>query len=248
MAHHFDSRFVTVDGLRAHFVTPADATSGNAPAVLLLPMITGIGEQVREFAELIAGETGAIALTWDPWHGKSSDDTPFEELHELHAQLDDETVLDEQQRLVDYLTTEHGVSSVGVIGWCLGGRFALILGARDPRIESVVAYHPTLPGEIQPHHSIDAVAAAADIPAPVMVHYPGKDSLVPRENFLSLQAALQGRDTDAPTIIHLYPRAKHGFSDSRRHNEQVNADAWAMSWPQTLDFLRTSARLREPAV
>jgi len=233
-----ESSFVTVEGLRAHLTVPVGVQP--RAATLLLPMITGIGRRVQEFAQSAAAHTGAITLVWDPWHGRSSDDTPFDELQQSHAQLDDETALHEQLRLLEYLRREYGAPSPSVVGWCLGGRFALILGARDPGLSAVVAYHPTLSMQAGAGTTVDAVEAAAALAMPVMVHYPGKDSLVPREVFGRLQTALQDRDTEAATIIGLYPRAKHGFSDDRRHNEQVNADAWAVSWPQTLEFLKVT--------
>lgn len=236
MVFQVESNFSTIDGLRAYVATPKRPRS----ATLLLPMITGIGARVREFADQVAAHTGALALVWDPWHGKSLDDTPFAELQELHAKLEDEAALAEQRRLLNHLESRHGFAGAGVVGWCLGGRFAVLLGARDSRVSGVVAYHPTLPAEPPPTHTVDAIEAAATVPAPVMVHYPGKDSLVPYENFAALQAALQGRDTGSATIVHLYPQAKHGFSDSARHNEQVNADAWGLSWPQTLEFLKAT--------
>ncbi|KAA9164419.1 dienelactone hydrolase [Amycolatopsis acidicola] len=240
MTEQVESRDITVDGLRAHLTAPV----GGKPraATLLLPMITGIGRRVREFGESVTARTGALTLAWDPWHGKSSDDTEFAELRELHAKLEDEAALGEHRRLLDHLRWEYGISSPSVAGWCLGGRLALILGARAPELSAVVAYHPTLPPEPAPGHTVDAIAATRDIRAPVMVHYPGKDSLVPRENFTRLQTALQERDTESATIVHLYPRAKHGFSDDRRHGERVNADAWAVSWPQTLEFLSATAK------
>ncbi|WP_067662073.1 dienelactone hydrolase family protein [Nocardia miyunensis] len=239
MTSQVESSFITVEGFRAHLTLPVGAEPRGA--TLLLPMITGIGRRVREFAQSATARSGAATLVWDPWHGPSSDDTSFGELQQLHTELDDETVLNEQRALLGYLRREYRTPSPSVAGWCLGGRYALILGARDPDLSAVVAYHPTLSAQPEAGTSVDAVESAAALTMPVMVHYPGKDSLVPWEIFGRLQTALQSRDTEAPTIIHLYPRAKHGFSDDRRHNEQVNADAWAVSWPQTLEFLKVTA-------
>jgi len=240
------AEFVESGGLRAYLVTPGEQNGPEGSATLLLPMITGIGARVRDFAAMIAAGTGRPTLTWDPWHGRSSDDTAFPELQRLHGELGDEPAVTEQVGLLDWLAG-RGAVDVGVVGWCLGGRFALALAARDRRVSAVVAYHPTFPAERPATHTIDVLAESSAIQAPVMVHYPGKDSLVPWENFTRLQTTLQARDTTAATITHVYPQAKHGFSDSARHGEQVNADAWALSWPQSLAFLTASARLRARA-
>src|SRR3982074_3564012 len=73
-----------------------------------------------------------------------------------------------------------------------------------------------------------------------MMLYPGADSIVPRESFEKLQAALNGRETGA-SIVHLYPGAEHGFSASTRHGNPVNAEAYHISWPQALEFIKATA-------
>lgn len=149
MASEITSCFTKVDDLRAYLSRPKDGGSGG---MLLLPMITGIGAQVREFADDIA-RAGVTALSWDPWHGVSGDDTPRERLAEMLRELDDEACLSEMSRLLDHMTGELGFTRVGVIGWCMGGRFAFLLAGRDQRVCNVVAYHPTVadPTRPEPH-------------------------------------------------------------------------------------------------
>jgi carboxymethylenebutenolidase len=206
--------------------------------MLLLPMITGIGEQVREFAGTIA-RTGVTALCWDPFHGPTSDDTEMDELFRLLGELDDAKALEEQGILIEHLLGELGCAKAGVIGWCLGGRFALLLGGRDERLAGVIAYHPTVPFPPAPNHVLDAVEHAGRIAAPVMVLYPGADSLVSVESFRLLQTALQARTTGA-SVIHFYPNAEHGFSSKTRHGNNVNLAAFELSWPQALEFVKTT--------
>src|SRR5947208_1999033 len=146
--------------------------------MLMLPMVTGIGEQLREWADELAGE-GITALAWDPFKGRSTDNATVEELSGMLRQMDDDAALAEQSALLDYMFDELGCDKVGVIGWCLGGRFAFLLGARDQRVANVVAFHPTVPSDRRPHHTYDAIAEAAGITAPVLVSYPSADTAVP---------------------------------------------------------------------
>jgi len=238
MTQDIERSRLTVNGLPTYLARPA---GGSASGMLLLPMVTGIGEQIREWADEFA-TSGVTALAWDPFHGPSSDDTSMPDLLAKMPELDDDVAMDEQTQLLDHLFGELGCSAVGVIGWCLGGRFALLLGGRDHRLANVVAYHPTVPAETPPNHTMDAIAHAGLVKAPAMVLYPTADDLVPRSRFDELQAALQGRQTGA-SLIHVYPDAEHGFSNKTRHGNQVNADAFALSWPQVKEFVRVTTEI-----
>ncbi len=206
--------------------------------MLMLPMITGIGEQVREWADELAGE-GITALAWDPFKGRSTDNATREELSGMLREMHDDAALAEQSELLDYMFDELGCSKVGVIGWCLGGRFAFLFGARDQRVANVVAFHPTVPSQRPAHHTYDAIAEAAGITAPVLVSYPSADAAVPNADFETLQTVLQARTAGA-TFAQYFPGADHGFSDKSRHGKDVNADAFRLAWPQALAFMKST--------
>ncbi|MEU8222958.1 alpha/beta fold hydrolase [Kribbella sp. NPDC048915] len=207
--------------------------------MLLLPMITGIGEQVRAWADELAGEEGITALAWDPFKGRSSDNATREELSAMLRELDDDAALAEQRALLDYLFDELGCTKVGVIGWCLGGRFALLLAARDQRVANVIAFHPTVPSDLPPHQTYDAIADSAGITAPVLVSYPSADTVVPNADFEALQTVLQSRTAGA-TFTQYFPGAEHGFSDKGRQDKEVNANAYHLAWPQALAFMKAT--------
>jgi len=155
------------------------------------------------------------------------------------SELDDEESLAEMGRLLDHMFGELGCQRVGVIGWCLGGRFALLLGGRDSRLANVVAYHPTVLDPPPPNNTLDAAEFTARISAPAMILYPGADTLVPEETFLRLQAALNSRTT-APSIVHVYPGAEHGFAARMNHANPINKAANDLSWPQVVAFIRAT--------
>src|SRR5882762_4424668 len=105
VADEIESLVTTVGGLHTYLARPA---GGSASGMLLLPMVTGINVQVREWADELARH-GVTALAWDPWQGRpSADETPPEVLFEWMGKLDDETCLAEQRQLLDHLFTDQG--------------------------------------------------------------------------------------------------------------------------------------------
>lgn len=226
---------IKVGDLNAYLSRPS---GGSTVAMLLLPMITGLGEQLRAYADDIAA-TGVTALAWDPWHGPTGDDHTHEQLRDLMGRLNDEQALAEQRALLDHLFGELGQEKVGVIGWCLGGRYAFVLAGQDQRLANCVAYHPTVPATPTEKQPEDAVALAEKITCPVTMIYPGADHLVPVETFNALRKALNKRDA-APSIVHVYPGAGHGFMEAHRQDNEINRAATKLSWPQTLSFINTT--------
>ncbi|MEE2034832.1 dienelactone hydrolase family protein [Rhodococcus chondri] len=232
-----EADFVRVGDLHAYLARPATGTEGG---MLLLPPLNGIDEQVREYAADIAA-SGVTALVWDPWHGPSLDGSSYQKLLAMMGKLDDETCLAEMNALLDHAFGPLGLTKVGVIGWCLGGRLALILAGRDERLANVVAYHPSIFSPPKANHTIDTIESATAVTAPVMVLHAGADTVMSTETFADLQGALQSRRAGA-SIIHVYPGAEHAFSTRARHSNPINAAAYAVSWPQVLQFVGDTTR------
>jgi carboxymethylenebutenolidase len=194
---------VTLDGASG-FLARAERRRG---AVLLLPMIYGVNKFVREYAASLA-TAGLSTLVWDPY----PDEEPPGSLQAALARsetLRDGPSLDAMSICVDYLLGEFKLDTVGIIGFCLGGRYALPLAARESRIGACVSIYPTIHSPRQANEDEDVVSRAGEIGCPVQLVYPGRDHLTGKETFQRLQENLQRRP--APTVIHLLPAAGHGF-------------------------------------
>jgi carboxymethylenebutenolidase len=207
---------------------------GARAGMLLLPMIYGIEHKVLEYASWLA-DAGFGAVVWDPYSGRDVPTGTPEDLAPLSRSLLDGAVRAEQERWLAYLQEDLGLAQVGVIGWCMGGRYALLLAAHSRQVTACVAYYPSIVDPLPPNQPEDAVALGGEIRCPVQLIYPGQDHVTSPATFGALQAAVQARAV--PTSIQLYPAADHGFLDPARHPGEQNVAALAAAWPQTIAFL-----------
>jgi carboxymethylenebutenolidase len=198
--------------------------------VLLLPSVLGIDAHVKAFAHALAG-AGLATLIWEPFVGQPVPYTREERAARL-ATLTDATSLHEMTWWLDLMLGELALTSVGAAGFCLGGRYGLLLAAREPRIAACLSYYPTIETPPLKGQTEDAVALAAGIACPVHLIYAGKDHLTSREVFLRLQANLQRRA--APTTVQLHPESDHGFM---HRTGAANEAAIRLSTAQSIPFL-----------
>lgn len=197
---------IDLGGLRA-FVAHPEAPSGGG--ALVLPSIIGINGFQRDYACRLAGN-GVTALVWDPYPGQGPVAGIPDALKRSHA-LRDGPVCRDVSKWLDHMLGEMRLEAVGVVGFCLGGRYALLLAARDRRLSACAAYYPSIENPKLPSQEEDAVAVAAGIDCPVQAMIAGINQVTVRETSLALQASLQTRR--AATITHLYPEAEHGFME-----------------------------------
>lgn len=230
--------------LRVHVAQPDDRTGA---AILLLPTIFGLTDVMRGFARDIAG-AGMTAVVWDPYDGRDAvDDVP--QALALSKQRDDPGVVRDLKLIVDHMHAGLGCGSIGTIGWCFGGRLALVHAGSDDRVRAVSAYNPTIwpttPVEVggvlmsradHPGQTLDEFALAAAIRAPVQVSRPQNDLTQPGEYERLLDALLAREDL---TTYDYHPGADHGFSYSPG---EANARAHRFAWAATIALLSTSLK------
>lgn len=229
--------------VRLHVAEPAQPSSG---AVLLLPTIAAIDDYMKKTAAELAG-LGHLAVVWDPYDGEQA---PTEVMAQVirSKRLDDETVIRDLVTVVDHLVEQRGITRLATIGWCLGGRFALLIAGRDRRIVAASAYNPTIysrwPVPISgtptskadfPGQTLDEFALASGAVATVEVVRPGND-LTQAADYAELQTALYSRSY--PTTFAYYPEAEHGFVYKR--DTPANRAAADLAWPSTLGLLQTA--------
>jgi carboxymethylenebutenolidase len=225
-----------VDSSRVHCqVAHAEKPRGG---VLLLPTVTGVDAFMRERAQMLA-EAGLTALVWDPYPGEAPPpDLPSAQARAL--KLGDD-VVDDMVDCVGFMLGTLKLPAVVALGFCLGGRYAVLLAARDKRLVACVPYYPSIRLPMPPNQSLDAIALAADIACPVHMIHAGADRVFGPEAFARTREALERRA--AATVVQVHPGAVHSFMRAEVQSEPANASATRLSWPPAMAFLQTCLKV-----
>jgi carboxymethylenebutenolidase len=216
-------------GLVGFLAQPDAPTKGG---VVILPTIYGVNAFVRGYAETLA-RAGLAAAAWDMHDGLPLI-TDYEESKQRARRHSDASARAAIRKWTDYLTNELRLTSVGVIGFCIGGRFSLLTAAQDDRIKACGAAYPSIENPRLPNQEQDAIALAVQIRCPVHVLQPGHDHVASVETYAALKETLLKRT--APTMWQCYPEAEHGFM--HRKEPATNPAATVIASPQFIAFLQ----------
>jgi carboxymethylenebutenolidase len=224
------SQDVKQTSLFGFLAQPDEGATG--AGVLILPTIFGVNGFVRGFAEALA-RAGVTAAVVDYYSGAPLPGS-YDDARATAAKLTDGAVAGMETRWFDYLAGDLRLTSLGVAGFCLGGRLSLIAAARDKRIKACAACYPSIHDPLQASQERDAVALSAGITCPAGVVEPGHDHVATPQTYATLKQNLLARG--APTIWHYYPDAEHGFM--HRPEPPANPAATAIAYPQVVAFLK----------
>ena len=182
----------------------------------------GLNEDIHLMTDQLAGQ-GYTALAVDLYDGQSA--TEVREAFQLSTNLskNEASALANLKAAYDYLTKEQGVEKVGIIGWCLGGKWSLRGALMLPEeIDATVIYYGSL---------VNDKEQLATLEMPIIGFVGTKDRL--HKQFIEFSQNLEALDKEAS--IHIYEGAKHAFANaSGIAYEKEAADD---SWNKTVAFL-----------
>jgi len=196
----------TLDGDASFTGYIARPQSAAKAAVIVIQEIFGVNPGIRQKCDKLAAE-GYIALApdlfWRLKPGIELDpdiEAEFGEALDWMGKFNQDAGIRDIQAAISYLRAEEGVSKVGCVGYCLGGRLAFMTAARTD-IDASVGYYGV---------GIDGLLGEAKaIANPVMLHIPTADGFVPPE----AQAAMHSGLDDHPKVtLHDYSGLDHGFA------------------------------------
>jgi carboxymethylenebutenolidase len=130
---------------------------------------------------------------------------------------------------VDELIRRSGHDRVGVLGFCMGGGLALVLGTQRPEaVAAVVTAYGLIPWP-------DATPDYSKLNARVLGHFGNNDDFFTPDGARALEGQIRqlGKDVE----FHFYEGVGHAFFNEDRP-EAYDAAAAQLLWQRTLAFFR----------
>jgi len=203
--------------------------SGRGPGVVVIQEWWGMVDHIRAVCDRFAA-AGFVALAPDLYSGKATSEP--DEAGKLMMSLNIEKAAHDMSGAVDEAATRSGTgdTGVGVIGFCMGGGLALMVGAqRGDRVKAVVPFYGLIPWPgAQPDYT--------KMTAAVQGHYAENDDYFNPEAVAQLESTLSAAGVDHELFV--YPGVDHAFFNDDRP-EVYDAGAASQAWDRTIDFLRT---------
>jgi carboxymethylenebutenolidase len=211
--------------VRAYLAQPASPRAG----MLLIHEWWGLNDWIREQADRFA-QNGYLALAVDLYRGKVA--TDVETAHELSRALPEDRALRDLKAGVDWLQREPALrgKKLGVIGWCMGGGFALSLAVQEPRLSACVIYYGRL---LTDESTLRRLRCA------LLGIFGDQDRGIPVESVRQFETTLKrlGKTVE----VHIFQGAGHAFAN-QNNPRSYNAKAADEAWRITLRFLESHLR------
>ena len=226
--------------------------AGSQPGVVMIHDVWGLSDHTRDLARRLAAEGfGVLALDLYRREREVRIDNPGRWMRELS----DPQVLSDVQAGVAYLTQHPATAGqgIGVVGFCMGGMYALLAACTCTGLSASVAYygllshaHGILHDETgldparKPRQPLDAVV---DLACPLLGLFGDRDEFVPMADIEALHERLSAARHPAEVVI--YEDAGHAFMNDTRP-DAYRPETAKLAWARMLAFF--GEHLRAPAV
>lgn len=216
---------------------------GKFPSIIVIHEIWGLDEHIKDVTSRFAREE-YVGLAVDLFGGRTF--TDIQAGQNYVANLTDSRVMKNIGDAYAYLKTQSFTrgETIGVIGFCLGGRYSLLTACHNPDLKAcIVFYGRPVNREINnrtPRHPVDLVE---NIRCPILGIFAEADQSIPPDvvNRLKLELEKHGK----PHEIHIYPNAPHAFFNDTRPDRYM-PEAARDAWLKTLRFFVEHLRVPEP--
>ncbi|MEL0020736.1 MAG: dienelactone hydrolase family protein [Rickettsiales bacterium] len=226
-------RITAADGgdFAAYLALPAVTP---APGIVLLPEVFNTNDHIRAVADGYA-EAGYVVVAPDVyWREEAANYLPYTDegrakAQSLRARMDTDQYARDLGDTVEALRARDDCTGkVGVMGFCLGGKFTYLSSVRHP-IDAAVGYYG-----VQIDEHLDEADA---LKCPLLLHFAETDPHVPEATVAAIRARMGDWDN---VDIHIYPGTEHGFN--RQGYEPYNEAQAAIARERTLAHFTANLR------
>ena len=188
------------------------------PALIVIQEWWGLNDWVKQQADRFASQ-GYVALAPDLYRGKVATDANM--AHELMRGMPQDRAMADLRGAFNYLAARKDVDMkhIGVIGWCMGGGYAIDFAIAEPRLAAAVMNYG---------HTVTDPATIAKLHAPLLGNFGADDRGIPPADVNAFEAAL--KKAGKPVDFKIYPGAGHAFMNPNNTGGYVEAaskDAWS---------------------
>jgi carboxymethylenebutenolidase len=209
--------------LHAYAARPVAGASG-LPGVVVIMHVWGVDESIREVVRRFA-EAGFAAIAPDLYGrfgAPSGDGATDSAVFRPYAKRLDRTQYDGDIRAAaTWLTDTSACKKIGILGFCMGGRIALLAAIDNGDVFSAICPFYGALTDVDPHA----------IRVPVCGSYGARDTSIPAEGVRAFAESLT-----VPNDIRIYDDAGHAFFDN--HRPSYVASAADDAWKRTISFLK----------
>jgi len=211
-------QYALVDGQAVYGYLSRPATAkGPQPGVILIHAWWGLDQHVRDVADQLA-QQGYTVLAVDLFNGQVTRNRPVAARFADIANARSSASLANLEQAVTYMNTHQQVNQLGVVGWSIGGQWALRIASDLPEAFNALVIFYAIP--------YTEPAQLVPLRMPMLAFFDGHDPFVPPPVVEKFQwaAGLANVQLD----IHIYPDAQPGFDDpaSTAYNAIDAQDAW----------------------
>lgn len=201
--------------------------SGPLPGVVVIHEIYGLNDNIREIAQRFA-QAGYAALAVDLFSSGNRVSCLLRIFHGMLVRPLNNSIVADLQAAIDFLQAQPGLdpARVGVIGFCMGGSYALQLACVDSDLRAASVFYGQNP------RPLEAVARAC----PIVGSYPEKDFTAGMAR--KLEPMLE--QYSVPHDLKIYPNTRHSFFND--HSRAYRPEAATDAWLRTLAFFEKHLR------
>jgi carboxymethylenebutenolidase len=209
--------------------------TGKYPAVLV---VTGssIEEYIQNTTAMLA-QAGFVGFAPNIFWLQKPQMSAEEKRRVFADKVNDTNIFADLFASLKFLKSQSFVKrgKAGIMGFCFGGRCALMFAANCRDIGAIVPFYGNLKTPAFAKREKDPVDVVSDISAPVQGHYSNADSEIPLTQLAQFEHDLKAHKTQAEFFTY---NAPHGFFAYTR--ESYREQAAALAWERTVNFLHKS--------